>query len=113
MNDEPRATNIAINDGAWHFVAVTWSNSQGDWQIFIDGVLSDGGSTLRPNDLIIGMLRLQFLNISYFNYSCRYIIPVYAENVLVINVLPMNCDNLIFCILQAMADLLLDRNKMI
>ena len=54
LNDEVRATDIALNDGMWHFVAVTWTNLRGTWQIYIDGVLADGGTSLRHNDVLAG-----------------------------------------------------------
>ncbi|XP_077978220.1 uncharacterized protein LOC144433736 [Glandiceps talaboti] len=47
-------TNIAINDGMWHHVCVTWSSDKGDWELYVDGTLiaSDDklskGKTIRP-----------------------------------------------------------------
>ena len=51
----------ALFDGAEHMLSVTWDNSSGAWQIFIDGVLIDSGSgfatgaTISPGgDLLFG-----------------------------------------------------------
>ena len=49
-----RATDIALNDGVWHFVVVTWTNQDGAWQIFIDGKFRDGGASLSSDSIILG-----------------------------------------------------------
>ncbi|CAH1263351.1 NPTX2 [Branchiostoma lanceolatum] len=39
-------TNAPVWDGEWHVICVTWSNSDGTWHIYSDGVRSGTGSGL-------------------------------------------------------------------
>lgn len=71
VNDEVRATDIVLNDALWHFVAVTWSNDRGIWQIYVDGVLADGGSSLRYNDIISGLSVLSSLYVAVVSVKLK------------------------------------------
>ncbi|XP_072848120.2 sushi, von Willebrand factor type A, EGF and pentraxin domain-containing protein 1 isoform X1 [Pogona vitticeps] len=44
----------SVNDGNWHHIAVTWTNTNGAWRVYIDGRLSDGGSGLSVGSVIPG-----------------------------------------------------------
>jgi len=61
VNDEARGTDLAVNDGTWHHITVTWQTAEGLWQIYIDGALMDGGSNLRAQQIIDGRRRAQLL----------------------------------------------------
>ena len=37
---------VALADGAFHTLSVTWDNAAGDWQLFVDGALVDAGTGL-------------------------------------------------------------------
>lgn len=47
-------TDIIINDGLWHFVCVTWSSSDGLYEIFLDGTLYVTGMNLSTGSSILG-----------------------------------------------------------
>ncbi|MEM7260094.1 MAG: LamG-like jellyroll fold domain-containing protein, partial [Pseudomonadota bacterium] len=57
----PSATSLAstfdyntLFDGQQHAVAVTWDNTAGDWQIFVDGSLVDSGTGLSVGQTLNG-----------------------------------------------------------
>ncbi|TSN12231.1 Sushi, von Willebrand factor type A, EGF and pentraxin domain-containing protein 1 [Bagarius yarrelli] len=55
VNGKERITDCpAVNDGQWHHIGVTWRNTDGDWRIYIDGSLSDGGKGLSMGRTIPG-----------------------------------------------------------
>jgi hypothetical protein len=67
--DTTFASSVNINDGAWHHVAATRNNTSGAVAIYVDGVLSGGGtgvtgSRTLPPSLRIGSLQTgnNFLN---------------------------------------------------
>ncbi|KAJ7382135.1 Neuronal pentraxin-1 [Desmophyllum pertusum] len=37
-------TNSKIEDDQWHHVCVTWENSKGEWQLYMDGQLKENGT---------------------------------------------------------------------
>lgn len=37
------ATNVAVNDGTWHHIVTTWSNTNGEYRLFVDGTLEAEG----------------------------------------------------------------------
>ncbi|XP_068679818.1 neuronal pentraxin-2-like [Montipora foliosa] len=39
IGGEGRTTRVSANDGYWHHICVTWTNSNGGWHIYKDGVL--------------------------------------------------------------------------
>ncbi|XP_063230514.1 sushi, von Willebrand factor type A, EGF and pentraxin domain-containing protein 1-like [Bacillus rossius redtenbacheri] len=46
VNGQRVITDIAANDGWWHFVCVCWDSALGDWALYMDGFLGDWGSGL-------------------------------------------------------------------
>ncbi|KAI5629830.1 sushi, von Willebrand factor type A, EGF and pentraxin domain-containing protein 1 isoform X1 [Silurus asotus] len=55
VNGKERITDCpAVNDGRWHHIGVTWRSTDGDWRIYIDGSLSDGGKGLSMGSTIPG-----------------------------------------------------------
>ncbi|XP_073447245.1 sushi, von Willebrand factor type A, EGF and pentraxin domain-containing protein 1 isoform X2 [Aquarana catesbeiana] len=47
VNGKEKITDCpSVNDGRWHHITVTWTNSDGSWKVYIDGRLSDGGKGL-------------------------------------------------------------------
>ncbi len=46
MKGEKIVTDVTANDGAWHFLAVTWESEGGQWEIYRDGQLQDRGTGL-------------------------------------------------------------------
>lgn len=45
-------TDITVNDGEWHFICATWASLNGNYTIYIDGILRDAGNGLSTNLLI-------------------------------------------------------------
>ena len=45
---------ILLNDGATHQLSVTWDNAAGDWQIFVDGVLTNAGTGHAVGHALVG-----------------------------------------------------------
>ncbi len=54
VNGEDKVTDVSVNDGKWHHIAVTWQSEGGAWKIFTDGDLSDQGSGLAAGSIING-----------------------------------------------------------
>ncbi|XP_058886297.1 sushi, von Willebrand factor type A, EGF and pentraxin domain-containing protein 1 isoform X1 [Acipenser ruthenus] len=55
VNGKERITDCpAVNDGEWHHVGVSWNSIDGDWKVYIDGELSDGGKGLSMGTTIPG-----------------------------------------------------------
>ncbi|XP_067409310.1 sushi, von Willebrand factor type A, EGF and pentraxin domain-containing protein 1 isoform X1 [Emydura macquarii macquarii] len=55
VNGKERITDCpSVNDGNWHHIAVTWTCTNGAWNVYIDGKLSDGGSGLSVGSKIPG-----------------------------------------------------------
>nr|XP_006816606.1 PREDICTED: sushi, von Willebrand factor type A, EGF and pentraxin domain-containing protein 1 [Saccoglossus kowalevskii] len=54
VNGETAYTDVALNDGTWHHVVVTWTNRGGAWRFYVDGVLASTGEHLRDSDVIFG-----------------------------------------------------------
>ncbi|XP_069096987.1 sushi, von Willebrand factor type A, EGF and pentraxin domain-containing protein 1 isoform X1 [Pleurodeles waltl] len=47
INGKERITDCPpVNDGKWHHIAVTWTSTDGSWNVYIDGKISDGGKGL-------------------------------------------------------------------
>ena len=47
-------TDLQANDGFWHFICVTWQSLDGQWEVFLDGVLFSNGTGLASNNKIKG-----------------------------------------------------------
>ncbi|XP_064199795.1 sushi, von Willebrand factor type A, EGF and pentraxin domain-containing protein 1 isoform X2 [Anguilla rostrata] len=55
VNGKERITDCpAVNNGRWHHIGVTWRSRDGDWKVYIDGGLSDGGKGLSVGTTIPG-----------------------------------------------------------
>ncbi|XP_028660616.2 LOW QUALITY PROTEIN: sushi, von Willebrand factor type A, EGF and pentraxin domain-containing protein 1 [Erpetoichthys calabaricus] len=55
INGKERITDCpSVNDGKWHHIGVTWNNTDGDWKVYIDGKMSDGGKGLAVDSVIPG-----------------------------------------------------------
>ncbi|XP_047361548.1 sushi, von Willebrand factor type A, EGF and pentraxin domain-containing protein 1-like isoform X4 [Vespa velutina] len=54
INGHGVVTDIKINDGYWHFLCITWENTNGSWNIFLDGILKDTGTNLAKGLTIPG-----------------------------------------------------------
>ena len=52
VKGEKIVTDVTANDGAWHFIAVTWESGGGTWRIYRDGVLQDSGDGLATGQII-------------------------------------------------------------
>lgn len=68
VNGRNVITDITLNDGEWHFICVNWRSERGQYEIFIDGRLSDSGVNLSPGDvigangtLIVGQEQVRYL----------------------------------------------------
>ena len=51
-------TGITANDGKWHHICFSWSNSYGSWQFFKDGTLAKNGTDLGYGYTIKGGAKL-------------------------------------------------------
>lgn len=47
-------TDVAVNDGFWHFICVTWQAKNGSWNIYQDGKLSANGTNLATGESVDG-----------------------------------------------------------
>ena len=45
-------TRVKINDTMWHHICVTWKNTKGYWQFYLDGQLQSSGTDLKKNHQI-------------------------------------------------------------
>ncbi|XP_041117630.1 sushi, von Willebrand factor type A, EGF and pentraxin domain-containing protein 1 isoform X2 [Polyodon spathula] len=55
VNGKERITDCpSVNDGEWHHIGVSWNSIDGDWKVYIDGELSDGGKGLSVGTTIPG-----------------------------------------------------------
>ena len=45
-------TKVEINDTMWHHICVTWKNTKGYWQFYLDGQLQSNGTDLKKNHQI-------------------------------------------------------------
>ncbi|XP_018585768.2 sushi, von Willebrand factor type A, EGF and pentraxin domain-containing protein 1 isoform X1 [Scleropages formosus] len=55
INGKERITDCpAANDGHWHHIGVSWRSTDGDWKVYVDGNLSDGGKGLSVGTTIPG-----------------------------------------------------------
>ncbi|XP_043916972.1 sushi, von Willebrand factor type A, EGF and pentraxin domain-containing protein 1 isoform X2 [Protopterus annectens] len=55
VNGKDRVTDCpSVNDGKWHHIAITWTSSSGEWKVYIDGKVSDGGRGLSVGSRIPG-----------------------------------------------------------
>ena len=45
-------TRVKIIDTMWHHICVTWENTKGDWQFYMDGQLQSNGTDLKKNHQI-------------------------------------------------------------
>ena len=43
-----------LRDGEQHQIALTWDNSNGDWQLYVDGVVTDSGTGLSQGGTLDG-----------------------------------------------------------
>ena len=43
---------VKINDTTWHHICVTWKNTKGYWQLYLDGQLQSNGTDLKKNHQI-------------------------------------------------------------
>ena len=44
--------SVAINDGQWHHICLTWENLNGDWVFYKDGVPVKSGNRLKRGHVI-------------------------------------------------------------
>ena len=49
---------MSLNDGKWHHVCLTWNNSAGTWNLYLDGALRGSGSGLGTGLSLHGRGRL-------------------------------------------------------
>ncbi|XP_062305372.1 sushi, von Willebrand factor type A, EGF and pentraxin domain-containing protein 1 isoform X1 [Osmerus eperlanus] len=55
VNGKERITDCpAVNTGHWYHIGVSWRSWDGDWRVFINGKLSDGGKGLSVGTTIPG-----------------------------------------------------------
>lgn len=54
VNNQHVVTDILLNDGYWHHLCVLWSSHNGNYEIFINGILQKNGTHLAPNSQIEG-----------------------------------------------------------
>ncbi|XP_067928549.1 sushi, von Willebrand factor type A, EGF and pentraxin domain-containing protein 1-like [Watersipora subatra] len=54
VNDDLVPTDISLDDQLWHHTAVTWTNQQGMWQVFVDGLSVRTGSSIQVDQSISG-----------------------------------------------------------
>ncbi|XP_069622657.1 sushi, von Willebrand factor type A, EGF and pentraxin domain-containing protein 1 [Ranitomeya imitator] len=55
INGKEKITDCpSVNDGKWHHIVVTWTNTDGSWKVYIDGKLSDHGKGLSVGEHIPG-----------------------------------------------------------
>ncbi|EDO47772.1 predicted protein [Nematostella vectensis] len=47
-------TGIAVNDGQWHHLCVTWENTAGSWRLYKDGRVAKSGTGLSQGEQIDG-----------------------------------------------------------
>ena len=59
VNGQSQVTDVAVNDGRWHHVCVTWRRS-GHWALYCDGAVKDNGLTLATNQTIDGLYLVFF-----------------------------------------------------
>lgn len=78
VNGSNIITDITLNDGEWHFVCVNWQSGRGNYDIFIDGRLSDSGTSLSAGEaieaggtLIIGQEQVKWRAYDYLLMNCR------------------------------------------
>ena len=45
-------TRVKIIDTMWHHICVTWKNTKGYWQFYMDGQLQSNGTDLKKNHQI-------------------------------------------------------------
>lgn len=78
VNGKEKITDCpSVNDGRWHHITVTWTNSDGSWKVYIDGRLSDGGKGLSVGMHIPGGQKQQ-INITHL-LKCgvlKYCLPL-------------------------------------
>jgi len=53
---QDHVTDVGVADGAWHHVAVTWTNQEGAWDIYKDGRRLDGGRGLAAGRHVAGSI---------------------------------------------------------
>lgn len=58
VNNHHIVTDILLNDGYWHHLCVLWSSLEGNYQIFINGILRMNGTELATNTRIEGTIRI-------------------------------------------------------
>ena len=51
VNGEHVSTNLSLNDGWWHHVAVSWEMG-GEWNIYLNGTRTRYGTNLSPKSFI-------------------------------------------------------------
>ena len=47
-----RAFNSKIEDLNWHYICITWENTEGSYQLYMDGQLADSGTGLKKSHVI-------------------------------------------------------------
>ena len=50
-------TDVFLNDGLWHHVCVSWENSKGVYQVYVDAFIAKNGTALARNTEIKGKQR--------------------------------------------------------
>ena len=55
VNGVEKVTDVSVNDGKWHHIAVTWQSVGGSWKIYKDGKLHDEGTGLAEGSIIEGL----------------------------------------------------------
>eukprot|EP00058_Branchiostoma_floridae_P022633 XP_002608123.1 hypothetical protein BRAFLDRAFT_91399 [Branchiostoma floridae] len=54
VNGEAAYSTHGIQDDNWHHIAVTWTNTSGDWKLYDNGLVVDGGNGLGVGGVISG-----------------------------------------------------------
>ncbi|CAH1269965.1 NOTCH2 [Branchiostoma lanceolatum] len=54
VNGEEVLLNVAVNDGLWHHVCVSWVSAGGSWEFYLDGTLQNSGTGLATGTQVMG-----------------------------------------------------------
>lgn len=63
VDDVGLVTDIAVNDGRWHHVTVTWSGAAATWAIYVDGLQRANGTVNGSDGVIEGYVSTQFTKV--------------------------------------------------
>ena len=56
INGEPMVTDVTAVDDVWHHVVLTWTNLDGNWKLYKDGVICDEGTDFQTGAVIQGKI---------------------------------------------------------